>query len=61
MVISFSGKVGKVDLGPAAVLARQTLTTGTPADVTHAYEYLEHCLSIMLNEVPAYLCHLYLV
>ncbi|KAG7449166.1 uncharacterized protein BT62DRAFT_1073682 [Guyanagaster necrorhizus] len=50
MTISFSGKAGKVDLGPAAVLARQTLTTGTPADVTHAYEYLERCLSFMLYE-----------
>ncbi|KAJ7682762.1 FAT domain-containing protein [Mycena polygramma] len=48
--ISFAGSVEKVDIGPTATLACRTLKKGTARDRLHAYNYLENCLSVLLNE-----------
>ncbi|KAJ6599027.1 hypothetical protein DFH09DRAFT_1388713 [Mycena vulgaris] len=48
--ISFAGNVEKIDIGPAAALACRTLKKGNPRDRLHAYNYLENCISVMLNE-----------
>ncbi|KAJ7781199.1 hypothetical protein B0H16DRAFT_1671541 [Mycena metata] len=48
--ISFAGSLEKVDIGPTVLLACQTLRQGTARDRLHAYNYLESCLSLLLNE-----------
>ncbi|KAF7355349.1 hypothetical protein MSAN_01451500 [Mycena sanguinolenta] len=48
--ISFSGSLEKIDIGPTALLAGRTLEKGHPRDRLNAYNYLENCLSALLNE-----------
>ncbi|KAJ7498882.1 hypothetical protein FB451DRAFT_1427318, partial [Mycena latifolia] len=48
--ICFAGSLEKIDIGPAVALACRTLKKGHARDRLHAYNYLESCLSVMLNE-----------
>ncbi|KAF8144151.1 hypothetical protein K438DRAFT_1993131 [Mycena galopus ATCC 62051] len=48
--ISFAGSLEKIDIGPTALLACRTLEKGHPRDRLQAYNYLENCLSVLLNE-----------
>ncbi|KAJ7179098.1 FAT domain-containing protein [Mycena filopes] len=48
--ISFAGSPEKVDIGPTVLLACRTLKKGTARDRLHAYDYLESCLSLLLND-----------
>lgn len=56
--ISFSGSLEKIDIGPTALLACRTLKKGHARDRLHAYNYLESCLSVLLNEVSVFPCFL---
>ncbi|KAF7352758.1 hypothetical protein MVEN_01242100 [Mycena venus] len=48
--ISFAGSLEKIDIGPTALLACRTLKKGHPRDRLQAYNYLENCLSVLLND-----------
>ncbi|KAJ7068316.1 hypothetical protein C8F01DRAFT_1364679 [Mycena amicta] len=48
--IAFAGSLERVDIGPTALLACRVLKKGTPKDRTHAYNYLEGCVTALLHE-----------
>ncbi|KAJ7700136.1 hypothetical protein B0H17DRAFT_1158131 [Mycena rosella] len=48
--ICFAGSLERIDIGPAATLACRTLKKGHARDRLHSYNYLESCLSALLNE-----------
>ncbi|KAJ7638852.1 FAT domain-containing protein [Roridomyces roridus] len=48
--ISFAGNAEKIDIGPMVTLACRVLRKGHARDRLHAYNYLENCLSTMLND-----------
>ncbi|CAK5275625.1 unnamed protein product [Mycena citricolor] len=49
--ISFGGSVGTIDVGPTTLLACKTLKKGTSLDRKHAYDYLEACMTMLMQEV----------
>ncbi|KAF9485316.1 hypothetical protein BDN70DRAFT_848082 [Pholiota conissans] len=50
LVISFSGMIESIDISPVARLASQCISKVSTVDSTHAYIYLENCLSMLFHE-----------
>ena len=49
--ISFNGIEEKIELGPVALLASRCVSTSSPLDRVHAYNYLENCLAMLFHNV----------
>ena len=49
--VSFSGRQEAIQLGPVASLSARLLAKSNSVDKVHAYNYLEHTLTHLLNEV----------
>jgi transformation/transcription domain-associated protein len=49
--ISFSGCIDYLELGPVSILALRTLKKPQAPYQSHAYSYLENCLSVLVQDV----------
>lgn len=49
--ISFNGIEENIELGPVALLASRCVSTSSPLDRVHAYNYLENCLAMLFHKV----------
>ncbi|KAL5487751.1 TRA1 [Sanghuangporus weigelae] len=50
LTVSFSGRQEAIQLGPIAGLSARLLSKSNSSDKIHAYNYLEHTLTYLLNE-----------
>ena len=59
--VSFSGRVEQIQIGPVAHLSARLIQRANIPSKEHAYSFLEHTLSILLNEVRIYFVRIFAI